>query len=344
MFSTRTSVGIGLICVMVAGVGSSRPVLGADYYARKTIEFVVGGGPGGGIDLYARTIARHLGRHIPGGPKIIVKNMPGTGSAKAGYHVSTIAPRDGLSIAVLLPGAIVGPLLDEKADTSFDSTKAVYIGTANAGVIVCGTLDHSKTKTFEDALKQKTIIGGASPGNAVQDFAYLVKRTTGAQFEVISGYPGAVQVALAMERREVEGICWTWSSLKSTRPDWITAGKLNLLVQLGLQQNAELTRMGVPPIWRYVTNDESRKVAKAVLTQLSFERPYMVALGTAPEHVTTLRTAFDATMRDPQFVAEAEKLRIEIAPLSGSEVEGLVRKLHATPKIILEQARAAIRP
>ena len=340
----RQSTPIVLSAAILASILAA-PASAADHYAGKTIDFVVGSAPGGGYDIYARTIARHLGRHIPGHPSIVIKNMPGAGSAKAGYHIGMVAPKDGLSIGAIMPGAIIGPLLDEKSDASFDAAKVVYLGTANAGTTICATLDHSKIKTFEDALTQKTIMGAVAPGNFVHDIAYLVKRTTGAQLEIVAGYKGTAEVALAIERRELDGMCgWNWSSAKSQKPDWLRDGKLHLLLQIGPEPNPELTRLGAPPIWNYVKDDEARKVAEMVVSQQAFERPYIMAPGTATEHVNVLRAAFDATMRDAEFLADAEKMHIDVSPLPGAKVQELVQTLYATPKAIVERARQAIRP
>jgi tripartite-type tricarboxylate transporter receptor subunit TctC len=334
-----------LFAVIAAGAGLSPSAGAADYYAGKTIDLIVGNAPGGGFDIYARTMARHLGRHIPGSPAIVVKNMPGAGSAKAGYHINTVAPKDGLSIGSIMPGTVMGPLLDEKPDTSFDPSKAVYLGTANTGTYICVTLDHAKTKTFEQALAERTILGGIAAGNSTNDIAYMVRKLTGAKFDLVNGYKGTLDVALAIERREVDGMCgWNWSSAKSQRPDWLREHKLNFLAQISLEANPELTRLGAPEIWQYIKNEESRKVAELVVSQQAFERPYFVAPGTPAELVKILRDAFDTTMRDPQFIADAEKTGIDVSPLPGTRVQDLVAKLYATPKTIVEQAKVASRP
>jgi tripartite-type tricarboxylate transporter receptor subunit TctC len=329
----------------IAALMLATPAPAADFYAGKTIDLIVSNAPGGGFDIYARTIARHMYRHIPGHPVIVVKNMPGAGGARAGYHVNTVAAADGLTIGGIMPGTVMAPLLDDKPDTSFDPSKVLYLGTANSGTYVCITLNHSKIKTFDEALNQKAVMGGVASGNSINDIANLLKRTTGAQFNLISGYKGTLEVTLAIERRELDGTCgWNWSSAKSQKPDWVRDNKLNYLAQISLQPNAELTQLGAPEIWRYIKDADDRKVAELVVSQQSFERPYFVAHGTPPELAGILRAAFDATMSDPQFLADAQKTGVDVSPLPGARVQALVEKLYSTPKDIVERARQAIRP
>jgi tripartite-type tricarboxylate transporter receptor subunit TctC len=323
----------------------SSPARAYDFYAGKTVDLIVGNSPGGGFDIYARTIAQHLGRHIPGNPAIVVKNMPGAGGARAGHYISIISSKDGLTIGAIMPGTIMGPLLDEKPDMSFDPTKVDYLGTANTGTYICVTLDHSKTKTFEQALTQKTIMGGIAAGNSTNDIANLIKKMTGAQFDLVSGYKGTLDLALAIERGELDGVCgWNWSSAKSQKPDWVAAHRLNFLAQIGLEPNAELTSLGAPEIWQYIKNEESRKVAEIVISQQIFERPYFTAQGAPAERVAALRAAFDATLHDAQFLADAGKSGIDVSPLPGARLQEVVQKLYDTPKAFLEQAKRAIRP
>src|ERR1700681_2869869 len=237
----------GLIALGAVMTGAMVAAIAFDFYAGKTVDLIVGNSPGGGFDIYARTIAQHLGRHILGNRAIVVKNMPGAGGARAGHYISAVSPKDGLTIGAIMPGTIMGPLLDEKPDMSFDPTRVDYLGTANTGTYICVTLDHSKTKTFEQALTQKTIMGGIASGNSTNDIANLVKKMTGAQLDLVSGYKGTVDVALAIERGELDGVCgWNWSSAKSQKPNWVAAHRLNFLAQIGLQPNPELTAMGAP--------------------------------------------------------------------------------------------------
>jgi len=327
---------------VVAAVAA--PANAADFYGGKTIDLVVGNAPGGGFDIYGRAIAQHLGRHIPGNPTIIVKNMPGAGGARAGHYISAASPKDGLTIGAIMPGTIMGPLLDDKPDTSFDPTKVAYLGTANTGTYICVTYENAKTKTFDQALSQKTIVGEIAAGNSVTDIANMIKKMTGAQFDLVPGYKGTVDITLAMERGELDGVCgWNWSSAKSQKPDWISGHKLNYLAQIGLHPNAELTGLGAPEIWRYIKDEESRKVAEVVISQQAFERPYFTAQGIPAERLSLLRAGFEATMQDPQFVADARRIGLDVSPMSGGQLQDIVQKLYDTPKSILDQARRAIR-
>src|SRR5436190_10107645 len=305
---------------IVAAVATA-PASAADYYAGRTIEFIVGGDSGGGYDVYARAVARHLAGHIPGNPTIVVKNMPGAGSTRAGIYISTVAPRDGTSIAAMMPGAIIGPLLDDKPNLQFDPTKVIYIGTADSGVRVCTTFQNSKIKSFADAQKAKTIVGASAAGGATRDYAYLHNKTAGTKFEVVSGYQGTVDIALAMERGEVDGLCgWDWSSVKSQKSDWVRDKKLNVLVQVSLEPLAELTDLGVPPIWQFIPKEDDRRVAELVVSQQVFQRSYIAPPGTPAGPMDILRDAFDATMKDPAFLADAEKMKISITPQAGVKV------------------------
>jgi tripartite-type tricarboxylate transporter receptor subunit TctC len=341
---------VRLLAVVAAlqafGLGlASAPAAAADYYAGKTIDFIIGNFPGGGFDIYARALARHFNRHIPGKPNIVVKNLPGAGSAKAGHQVSQVSPKDGLTIGGVTPGAITGPLLEGKPNKLFDASQVTWIGTINVGTRICATYGNAKAKTFDQAMTQKTVFAGVAPGDATLDFAYMVKRTTGANIDVIAGYKGTQGVTLAVERGEADGACgWDWSSAKAMKPDWIRDGKLNFLLQIGPQANEELTKLGAQPLWKYIKSDDNRKVAELIVSQQNFQRPYFVAKDTPPELVAVLRAAFDATMKDPQFLADAKKVHIDVAPLPGAKVQQLIEAFFSTPQATVERARQAIRP
>ncbi len=329
--------------VIVAALGS--PAHADDFYAKKTITMIVGANPGGGYDLYARALVRHYAKHIPGEPSIVIQHMPGAGSVNLANHLFARAPKDGLTVGMIFPGAIVGPLLDERMEARFKPTEFVYLGSANVSTRVCATFESSPTKTFENALKRETVMGGDAPGGSLFDYLQFLRREVGAKFKVVRGYKGSVDILLAMERREVEGICGLdWSSLRTQKPDWVRDKRMHVILQTGLDAHAGLAAQGVPNIWKYVKGDESRRVLELILGQQVFGRPFMLPPGVPAERAATLRKAFDATMADKAFVADAEKMGLEIAPASGTRVQDVVAKMYASPPAIVKRAREALQP
>jgi tripartite-type tricarboxylate transporter receptor subunit TctC len=331
--------------IIVTTLVLAAPAPAADFYAGKTIDFIVGGDVGGGYDIYARTFARHMGRHIPGNPAIVVKNMPGAASGRAAAFLTSVAPKDGTAIAGVFPGAIIGPLLEERAQTAYDPTKFNYLASADSGTRVCATFQHSKIKTFEDATRQRTILGASQAGGSTRDYANMHKKTAGAKIELVMGYKGTADLGLAMERGEIDGICgWDWSSVKSQKPDWLRDGKLHLLLQVALEPDPELTRLGVPEMWKYVKNEEDRKAIELVVSQQVFGRPYIAPPGTPSEQVNILRAAFEATMKDQQFLEDAGRSRIDVNPSAGAKVQQLVERLYTMPKATVDRAKDIIKP
>jgi tripartite-type tricarboxylate transporter receptor subunit TctC len=330
--------------LVAAFVTAAAPASAADYYAGKTIEFTVGADVGGGFDIYARTIARHLPRHIPGHPLIVVKNMPGAGSGKAATFIHSVAPKDGTAIGALMPGAVMGPLLEDGAKPQYDPTKLVYLATADSVTRICTSYGNSKIQTFEDAQKQKGAMGASAAGGSSRDYANMVRKAAGAQFDVVGGYKGSAEMMLAIERGEVDGMCgWDWTSLKVQKPDWIRDNKVHILAQFSLEPDPELTQRGVPPIWQFIKNEEDRKPVELVLSQQVFGRPYIAPPGTPAEAVKILRDGFMATMADKEFLAEAEKAQLVINPLDGAKVQEVVSRIYASPPAVVARAKELIR-
>jgi hypothetical protein len=256
-----------------------------------------------------------------------------------------VAPKDGTVLAAPMPGAIVGPLLDDSAQVGFDPAKLQYLGTADRGVRVCVTMDKSKVKTAEDAQTTKAIMGATQPGGSSSDYAYLHRRTSGARFDIVSGYQGMTDTSLAMERGELDGTCgWDWSSLKSMKPDWIRDKRVNILFQVGLDSDPELNAMGVPEIWKFLKTEEDRKVVELVASQQIFMRFFVAPPETPPARIGVLRAAFDQVTKDPDFLRDAERQQLSIKPLDGDKVQSLVQRMYATPKDIVDRARRAIKP
>jgi tripartite-type tricarboxylate transporter receptor subunit TctC len=336
---------IALSATLAALATFTIPASAQDFFAGKSIDLLIGAPPGGGYDIYGRVVARHIGRHIPGNPNIVPKNMPGAGSARAAGFLSMQAPKDGTVIANIMPGAVIGPLLDPKVEKLFDPTAVMYIGNVNNGTRVCVAGKDSPIKTFEDARTQKAVFGGVSSNDSTRDYGYMHKKTSGAVWNMVTGYKGTADLSLAVERGEIDGFCgFDWASLKSQRPAWVRDKIVNVLIQDAIEPNDELTKLGVPHIMKFVTDDTTRKVVELILSQQVFHRSFIAPPGTAPAQLAILRKAFDATMKDPQFVADADKLRIDVAPLSGERVQEVVRNLYAAPPQVVDLARAAINP
>lgn len=317
----------------------------ADYYAGKQIDLLIGADVGGGYDIYGRLLGRHLAKYIPGNPAILPRNMPGAGSAIAASQLARTAPKDGTVIGALMPGAIMGRLLDEHASTLFNPTQFLYLGTADNGTRVCMTYETSKTRTYADALAEKTVMAASQAGGATRDYAALHNHATGTKFEIISGYKGTADIMLAMERGEAAGMCGLdYSSLKSEKPDWLRDHKINIIAQDSLEGEPELTKIGVPQIWPYVKDEFDRKAVELVFSQQLFGRPYVLPPGTIPEAVAILRQAFLQTVKDPDYLADAATVRVSISPSPGEKLQEIVTRVHASEQAVIDRAKKLIEP
>jgi tripartite-type tricarboxylate transporter receptor subunit TctC len=290
-------------------------------------------------------IGKFLGRHIPGNPTVVVKNMPGAGGATSAAWLYRIAPQDGTAILGVSPNAILGKLFDE-GGTQYDPTKFHYLAGAERGVRLCMTYRHSKVRTFDDALTQKAVIGATSAGSPTREYAAMFKHSTGAKFEIVSGYKGPPELFIAMERGEIDGVCGLdWTALKSQQPDWLRDKKLNLLIQGSIEPNAELAELGVPTPWRYIKDDISRRAVELMVSfQQAFGKAYLAPPGTPPEQVTVLRQAFEAVLRDPDLLSEAANLRIEIVPQSGADVQRVVENAYGAERIVINHLKKIVEP
>lgn len=339
---TRSGLVVAAIAALAMAGMVSAPAQ-ADFYRGKSIDFVVGANPGGGYDTYARAIARHMPRFIPGSPGIVVRNMPGAGSGRAAAFMYTAAPRDGTTMASVFPGAVQGPLVDASLLERWDPTRFIYLASADSGTRTCATFHTSPTKTFADAQNRKTIMGASAAGGSTRDYILLLNALAGTQFEMVAGYTGTVDIFLAMERGEVEGLCGIdWSSFRTQRAQWLEQNQTHLLAQFGTREEPAMTEMGVPEGWTFLKDDEGRQIMEAVLAQQAFSRPYIAPPGTPTEAVQILRAAFSAVLRDDALLADAEKVNIDINPTDGIEVQNLVERMFATPQPIVEKMQAIL--
>ncbi len=331
-----------IVLSLAATVG---PASADNFFANKTITMMNAGSPGGGYDLYARTVTRHMQRHIPGEPAIVNTNVPGAGSMTLANQLYSRSSKDGLTIGMPFPGAIMGPLLDEKTKATFKPTEFGYIGSANTATRVCAIFHTANIRSFQDAMKTETVIGADAPGGSLFDYTALIRNQLGAKFNMVRGYKSSVDITLAMERGEVSGICGIdWSSLRAQKQDWIRDKRVNIILQIGPDEDPDLTAMGVPTIWGFVKDPDTKETLDLILSQQIFGRPFLVPPGVPQERLAILRTAFDATMKDPALLADADKLGIEISAASGKRLEDLVAKLYATDQRIVKRAREAVKP
>jgi len=248
-------------------------------------------------------------------------------------------------IGAVFPGAIMGPLLDDRAQPLYDPTKFQYLASADNATRVCISHQHSKIKRYEDALRQKSIMGASAAGGSTRDYINMLKKAAGAMFDLVAGYKGTADIFLAMERGEVDGMCGLdWASLKSQRPDWVRNKTVNILAQINLEPEAELSKLGVPQIWSYIQKADDKTAVELIIGQQVFGRPYLAPPGVAAEPLGILRAGFAATLKDKDFLADAERTRIDVAPSSGERVQQLVEALYAMPKATVERAKELIKP
>jgi tripartite-type tricarboxylate transporter receptor subunit TctC len=306
-----------------------------EFYRNKTITIFVGFTAGGGYDLYARVLGRHMGRHVPGNPQIVVQNMPGAGSLKATQYVYSVAPKDGTVLASVSRGMATEPLLN---NANFDATKLAWVGSITSETSLCATWHASPVKTWDDMFKREFTLGGSAVGADPDTFALILRNVFGAKVKLVTGYPGGNDINLAMERGEVDGRCgWSWSSLKSQK-QWLR--QVSPLVQFALEKNADIPE--VPFALERAANDEQRQVLRLLVAGQYLGRPFFSTPDIPADRKEALRRAFDATMKDEQFLAEAAKLDLEITPASGQAIDTFLAGLYATPKDVVRKAAAAI--
>jgi len=307
-----------------------------EFYRNRTITVLVGFTAGGGYDLYARVLGRHMGRHVPGNPTFVVQNMPGAGSLKATQFVYSVAPKDGTVLATVSRGMATEPLL---TGAKFDATKLTWIGSITSETSLCATWQTSKVKNWPDMFAREFTLGGSATGADPDTFALILRNLFGAKVKLVTGYPGGNDINLAMERGEVDGRCgWSWSSIKSQK--WLRDGKIHPLVQFGVAANAELP--DVPSALARAGNDEQRQLLRLLVAGQFVGRPFFSSPDLPADRKAALRTAFDATMQDPQFLAEAEKIDLEITPVAAAAIDDFLADVYRTPPEVIRKAVAAI--
>lgn len=329
-----------ILCFCSAQSAVAQPV--EEFYKSHPITMLVGSGAGGGYDVYARTFARFWSNHIPGRPDIIAKNMPAAAGLAAASTLYASAARDGSVVGAFTNGAAMDPLFGNPG-AHFDALKFNWLGSIGKLENVCATWHTSPVKTIAQARERQVIVAAAGATSNTAIVPNMLNTLIGTKFKVISGYDPGSGLTLAVESGEAEGICGlSWSTMKASRPRWISEHRLNVIVQLGLAKLAELPN--VPSALDLVSDPQNKQVMELILMRQEAGRPFAAPPGTPPDRVAALRQAFDATLADPAFVAEAQKTRLEIDPLTGREIATMLAKAYAAPKPIVARAAALVEP
>jgi tripartite-type tricarboxylate transporter receptor subunit TctC len=309
----------------------------AAFYKGKTIRMVIGTAPGGGVDLIGRLVARHIGNHIPGTPNVVIQNMPGAGSLQMANNLYNTGPHDGTSIGAPLNGMPTGPLLQPKA-ARFDPTKLFWLGSVYRSNNVAYAWHTAPVQTLEQLKTHELIIGTSGPGSGSYDVSVLARDVLGLKFKVIKGYESSPQVNIAMERGEIHAQIVGWDSLKAQRPTWVRDKVITILGHFSLEDPAELRPYA--RIADLAKTEADRQAVRLVLARQSYGRPYFLPPDTPPARVEALRRAFDATMADPAFRAEAKHMAIDVDPMTGEDTQALIAQVHHnTPPDVAERVR-----
>lgn len=327
-----TCAGSAALLTGVLAVTAPAPAAAQDF-AAKQVKMVIGFGAGGGYDRWARTIAQHIGKHLPGKPTIVSQNMPGAGSFVALNWLASIAPKDGSVIAAVARDAPLGPLTGNK-NARFDTLKLSWIGTPTTETNVCIAFKTAKVQTAGQLMNQELLVADTGPGTGTHVYPIVLREILGMKFKLISGYQSSSTAFLAMERGEVEGICESYDSVVNKKPEWVKDGTVKVLFQAGSQPEPKIK---APFILDIAKTEEQKTALKFLYAGQGIGRPYVAPPGLPPATLKVLRGAFDATMKDPEFLADTKKQRLDVEPKNGAELEKLVREIYATPKPLVDK-------
>ena len=321
--------------VLVAFSASAPAQSVEEFYRGKQVRFIISSATGGDYDQWSRLIAKFLGKHIPGNPTIIPQNMPGGGQIIATNHLFNAAAQDG-SVIGMIGRNLPNDALIKKEGVRFDPVKFNWLGSPELTNRVCAVLDTAPVKNAQDLMQKEVLVGGAGAGTAVSNTPVLLSRLLGMKFKLIEGYGNSQAILLAMERGEVQGICQSYSSLRSSRPDWFASGKLKVLFNTERQP---IPGLNAPSVFDFVKSDEHRKVLSLYTSSVELGRPIVAPPGVPKDRVEALRKALADTLKDPELLEEAKKQGLEMTYVSGKELESLVADLMSTPTEIVDTMR-----
>ena len=326
----------GVAALLVSWTTAGNAQDAAQFYKGRTIELNIGYTVGGGYDLRARLVARHMWKHIPGHPIIVPKNMEGAGSVRLANWLANVAPRDGTVIGTIGRGTAFDPILGQKG-AQFKGPDFAWIGSTNDEISICNAMATSGVATFEELMTKELVLGAVSMSDDTGQFARVLSRSFGAKLKVVTGYPGGNDIVLAMERGEVQGRCgWSWSSVKAIHKNWLEQKKINILVQFGLNKHPDLA--DTPLVLDLAKTDEQRQTMTLIFARQTIGWPVLAPPGVPHDRVQVLRQALMDTMNDKDFLAEAASMNLEVTPVSGERLQRLVQELYMTPPAIAQKA------
>jgi tripartite-type tricarboxylate transporter receptor subunit TctC len=305
-------------------------------YQGKTVRVVIPSGAGGGYDTYARVLSAHLAKHLPGNPTIVNQNMPGaSGMIGTNWAASDSAPKDGTVIVATYNALLIEPLFDNP-QAKYDPRKFEWVGSIGKQQQICVTWHTNPIKTIEQAKEREVIVSSTGATGNASTMPKMLNTMIGTKFKVVTGYTTS-ESRLAVERGEAEGICGlSYSTLKASNPDWIINKRINVLVQTGTKPQPGLEK--VPLVLDLVSDADTKKVLGLLAFPEEMGRPFLMPPGTPKEYVAAMRKAFEETLKDPAFLADAEKSRLEVDPVTGAEMEKMIKAAFETPKPLIEQA------
>ena len=333
--------GAGLLCV--AALTATRSVQAdalSDFYRGKTVTMYIGVPPSGAYDVYARVIARYMGNYIPGNPTLIAKNRPGAASLALMNDLFNVLPKDGTAIGAFTRSIALEQLLG-RPGSHFDPTKVNWLGSANNETSVCAVWHTAGIKTPQDFMEKPVLLAGTAPGAETDMYPTALNNLLGTHFKIITGYPGANDLTLAMERGETQGRCgWTWSSITSTSPDLLEQHKIGIMIQLAADRHPDLK--DVPSVLEFAKSPEDKQALELIFSSQIMGRPFAAPPNLPVDRLKALRDAFDATMKDADFRATLAKQKLDVTPVSGVELQALVDKMFAMPADVVKLASDAI--
>ncbi|MDA0787739.1 MAG: tripartite tricarboxylate transporter substrate-binding protein [Proteobacteria bacterium] len=314
-----------------------------DFFTDKQLTMTIASRPGGGFNAYGRNLAKHIVKHIPGNPTMIVKNMPGAGGRKATAWLDKLAPNDGSNMLGTMPGSLVEPILGDPGRVKYKPLEFGYVGSASGFTTLCLLRTDHKAKSFADMMKMQVVFGGDQIGSTTHDHSNMMRNLAGANIKLVKGYSGSKTLVLAVQQKEIDGFCgYAWASLMSQAPHLVKDNIVRLVVQFGLDPHPAATKAGIPPVWDYVKDPKKLAALKLLASVQVFGRPYIVPAGVPKERLEVLRKAFDATMKDPAFLKDMKKSRLTVDPTGGERVQQLIHDIYTSDEETQKLARWAI--